>query len=179
MLQYHRSSVTGYTGRGAALLIVALACGCTSLGTGPRPGAPTVAGDPSNAAESPVETHIAFMKQAAVSVGPDRQRMLTDLDRRNADSPVTTRLHRGFLLTSPSETLANTAEGEKILREILAGHSDLDPALRDLVELRLHEVEVRQALRVELGEAKETVKELLSIESSMEQRRTESQGRTR
>lgn len=177
MLQYHRSNMKRCSGRGAVLLTVVLACGCTGLVPGPGPGAAT--GDSSSAAESSVERHIEFMRQAAVSGDEDRQRMLTDLDRRYADSPVTARLHRGFLLTSPLETAANTAEGEKILREILAGHSDLDPALRDLVELRLHEVEVRQALRVELGEVRGTVKELLSIESSMEQRRTESQDRTR
>lgn len=179
MFQFHRSSVKRCTGRGAVLLTVLLVCGCTGLVPGPGPGAATGAGDPSSAAESPVKRHIEFMRQAAVSGDEGRQRMLADLDRRYADSPVTARLHRGFLLTSPLETAANTAEGEKILREILAAHSDLDPALRDLVELRLHEVEVRQALRVELGEVRGTVKELLSIESSMEQRRTESQDRTR
>lgn len=66
-----------------------------------------------------------------------------------------------------------------MLREILARHSDLHSGLRDLIELRLREVEVRQALRVELGEAKGTIQGLLSIESSMERKKTESQSRSR
>lgn len=127
-----------------------------------------------------MEQHIEYMKRAAAAGGQERQRMLTEIDRQSREgSLLTARVQLGFLLTSPSETIANTREGENLLREILAGHSDLHPALRDLIELRLQEVEVRQALRVELGEAKGKITDLLSIESSMEQKRTESQTRTR
>lgn len=164
---------------GSLVLAAVLAYGCVAMDPGGVPDTDTSDGAPTDAADSRVERFVVFMKQAAAAGGAERQRMLTDLDRRSVESPVTARLQRGFLLTSPSETMANTREGEKILRETLAGSSDLDPALRDLIELRLHEVGVRQALRVELGEAKGTIKDLLSIESSMEQKRTESQDRTR
>jgi len=131
------------------------------------------------APESPVAKHVAFMKQAATADGRERLRLLTEIDRRSADSPLASRLQLGFLLTSPGETQSDTAKGEEILRGVLAGHSELHPSLKSLIELRLQEVEVRQALRVQLGEANGKIDDLLSIESSMEQQKTESQTRSR
>lgn len=161
-------------------MVVSLACGCANLNTQAGDNAQDGAESPPAEEESLVERHIEFMKRAAAAGGQERQRMLTEIDRHSSQvSPLTAQVRLGFLLTSPSETIANTREGESMLREILAGHSDLHPALRDLIELRLQEVEVRHALRVELGEAKRKITDLLSIESIMEQKKTESQTRTR
>lgn len=177
MSRYRRNSMARRLSRGACVLVAALVCGCTVLQPGARQGAGS--GDPRAAAESPVDGYLEFMKRAAALDGEGRQRMMTELDRRAAESPLTGRLQKGLLLTSPSEAESGTRQGEKMLREILARHSDLHPGLCDLIELRLREVEVRQALRVELGEAKGTIQDLLSIESSMEKKKTESQSRSR
>lgn len=161
------------------MLGIVLLYGCSTMEPIVQPGPESDGGEARAAAHSPVEPYIALMKRAASVDGQNRQSMLTEIDRRAAESPLEARLKKGFLLTSPSESEAGTREGEKILREVLAGHSDLHPLLRDLVEVRLHEVEVRQALRVELSESKGTIRELLSIESSMEKKKTESQSRSR
>lgn len=153
--------------------------GCAGLETGGRGDEPPVPEERPAAKASPVEEYLAFMKRASTARGPDRQRIFDELDQRGEESPLSARLQRGFLLTSPTETRSRTAEGENILREILAGHADLHPAVRDLVEVRLQEVEVRQALRVELGEAKGKIEDLLNIESSMEQKKSESESESR
>lgn len=161
------------------MLGIALLYGCGIMEPIVQPGPESGGGEARAAPHSPVEPYIEFMKRAASVDDQNRQSMLTEIDRRAAESPLEARLQKGFLLTSPSETEAGTREGEKILREVLAGNSDLHPRLQDLVEVRLHEVEVRQALRVELSESKGTIRELLSIESSMEKKKTESQSRSR
>ncbi len=161
------------------MLGIALLYGCSIMEPNAQPGPESGEGEAQAAPHGPVEPYIEFMKRAASVDGQNRQSMLTEIDRRASESPLEARLQKGLLLTSPSETEAATREGEKILREVLAGNSELHPLVRDLVEVRLHEVEVRQALRVELGESKGTIRELLSIESSMEKKKTESQSRSR
>lgn len=185
MSPYHRSRVGSLVVRGMLALVAVLVSGCTTLDVGggssqeAERGPSQVAECPQAPKESPVESHIGFMKRAASAHGESRRRMASEIDRTLESSPMAARLQRGFLLTSPTESAANAREGERILREMLAGRSDLHPAVRDLIELRLQEVEVRQALRVELAEAKGKIEDLLSIESSMEQQKTESQDRTR
>lgn len=182
MSRYHRLRIASRMSRTVVVLVAGLACGCAALNpeTGGVPPAGAAGEDnPPDSVESPVDQHIKFMKRAAAAGGQDRLRMITELNRYSEESPLAARLQLGFLLTSPTESSANTREGERLLRETLAGHSDLHPALKDLIELRLQEVEVRQALRVELGEAKGKIADLLSIESSMEQKKNESQSRSR
>lgn len=140
----------------------------------------TAAADDSPAAEpSPVDGYVEFMKQAAATDGQTRQQMRREIYRRSEEAPLDSRLQLGLLLTSPMETEQHAREGERILREILAGESGLHERVRDLIELRLQEVAVRQALRVELGEAKGKIADLLSIESSMEEKQGESRSRSR
>lgn len=129
--------------------------------------------------QSPADRYIEFMKQAAETDGQTREEMRREIYRRSEDAPLVSRLQLGFLLTSPMETEQHAREGERILREILAGESGLHERVRDLIELRLQEVAVRQALRVELGEAKGKIADLLSIESSMEEKQGESPSRSR
>lgn len=90
-----------------------LVCGCTALEPGARQEAGSGPGDPRAAAESPVDRYIEFMKWAAAVDGEDRQSMMTELDRRAAESPLTGRLQKGLLLTSPSETESSTREGRR------------------------------------------------------------------
>lgn len=137
------------------------------------------ANDSPAAEPSPVDGYIEFMKQAAVTDGQTRQQMRREIYRRSEEAPLTSRLQLGLLLTSPMETEQHAREGERILREILAGESGLHERVRDLIELRLQEVAVRQALRVELGEAKGKIEDLLSIESSMEEKQGEPRSRSR
>lgn len=129
--------------------------------------------------QSPTDRYIEFMKQAAETDGQTREEMRREIYRRSENAPLVSRLQLGFLLTSPMETEQHAREGERILREILAGESGLHERVRDLIELRLQEVAVRQALRVELGEAKGKIADLLSIESSMEEKQGESPSRSR
>lgn len=129
--------------------------------------------------QSPTDGYIEFMKQAAETDGQTREEMRREIYRRSENAPLVSRLQLGFLLTSPMETEQHAREGERILREILAGESGLHERVRDLIELRLQEVAVRQALRVELGEAKGKIADLLSIESSMEEKQGESRSRSR
>lgn len=195
MSQYRRSSLVGVLSRGVTTLIVALVIGCANLSTGTEEDAragndsarpaeqsteDSAATDNSPAAEqSLTDSYVEFMKQAAETDGRTREQMRIEIYRRSENAPLTSRLQLGFLLTSPTETEQHAREGERILREILAGESGLHERVRDLIELRLQEVEVRQALRVELGVVKGKIADLLSIESTMEQKQGESRSRTR
>lgn len=167
--------------RGAVVLAIFLA-GCAGLQ--PDPGRDRDVPEPSRrastAGESPAAAYITFMQRAADATGgEDRRRIIEEIDGAYEVSPLRARLQRGFLLTSPSESLANAREGETILRRALAAGSELHPDVRGLVELRLREVEARQLLQVKLDQAEGKIEELLNIESSMEQKKTESQSRTR
>lgn len=193
MSRYRRSNPHIRTAAQSAVLAAAFASGCTNLApaTGedaaPEPATNPPAAQQSQSSpaastavveESPVVRYLAFMKRAASADGQDRQRIIAEIDQRFEDAPLTARLQMGFLLTSPAETASNASEGETILREILAGSSKLDPAVRDLIELRLREVEVRQALRLELGDAKGKIEDLLSIESIMEEQKSKSESQS-
>lgn len=209
MSQYRRSKLAGVLIRGAPILIGVLLCGCTNLATGTGEDvraanhndpaveeADSAGNDGARSADqtadqttenspaaathnSPSDRYIEFMKQAAETDGQTREEMRREIYRRSEDAPLVSRLQLGFLLTSPMETEQHAREGERILREILAGESGLHERVRDLIELRLQEVGVRQALRVELEEAKGKIADLLSIESSMEEEQGESPSRSR
>lgn len=193
MSRYRRSNTHTRSAGISAFLAAAFAFGCTNLvpvtgeDAAPEPasGPPaeqqsqsSPAASPPVEEESPVARYLAFMKRAASADGQDRQRIIAEIDQHFEDAPLTARLQMGLLLTSPAETVSNAREGERLLKEILAGSSKLDPALRDLIELRLREVEVRQALRLELGDAKGKIEDLLSIESTMEEQKSKSESQS-
>lgn len=123
--------------------------------------------------------YLEFMNRVAVANGDELQRIAAGLESQAGTPRPDTQLRRGLLLTTPAETLARTREGETMLREYLAAHSELDRGVRALVQLRLREAAARQVLRIELGEANGTIDELLSIESSMEKQKLETQGTRR
>jgi len=145
-------------------LAIAAAGGCASLSTD-KP--------------DPLAARIDFMKRAAEADRHVWEEMKTDAEHRANSDPLESRLQLGFLLTSPSQGEPNTEAGEKILGGVLESETALDPRLRDLIQVRLKEVETRRVLSGQLRDVKGKIQELLSIESSMEQRKSQTETRRR
>jgi len=146
----------------AAALAIAALGGCASLRTD-KPDS--------------LAAHITFMKRAAEADRHIWEEMKTDAEHRANSDPLESRLQLGLLLTSPSQGETNTEAGEKVLRDLLESEPAMDPRLRDLIEIRLQEAEARRILGGQLKDVKGKIQELLSIESSMEQKKTQSETR--
>jgi hypothetical protein len=168
--RYRSSDISGTATACAVALAAILTVGCTTWPPASEQSDPA-------ATDESVARHLEFMKLAAEADDEARKRMKRDIVRRSRGATVTTRLRLGFLLTSPQET-ADARVGERMLRELLSEGSGLTPDLKNLIELRLLELDARRALRVELAEAKGKIDDLLSIESEMETKKNESRGRT-
>lgn len=101
--------------------------------------------------------------------------MKKEAEQQRENGSLTAQLRIGFLLTSPGADESSIQAGEQILREVLATHTDLMPRVKDLVELRLAEVEARQSIRTDLRDAEGKIEALMSIERSMEERENQDQ----
>lgn len=164
VLRYLFKDMAGGSGRLMCVAAIAIAGGC--VGTGPVTSEPMV-------------DYVEYMNRAAQGGPLVRQEMKREAERLSEQQPLHHQLRIGFLLTSPGEDQANTQAGEQMLREALARRTGLTPALTDLVELRLAEVEARQSIHMELRDVEGKIEELMSIESSMEKKKSESQTRPR
>lgn len=146
----------------AAALAFAAVGGCVSLSTD-KP--------------DPLAAHIDFMKRAAEADRHVWEEMKTHAEHRVNSDPLESRLQLGFLLTSPGQNESNTEAGEKVLRGVLESEPAMDPRLRALIQIRLQEAEARRVLSGQLRDVKGKIQELLSIESSMEQKKRQSETR--
>lgn len=123
--------------------------------------------------------HVEYMNRAARADDQVRSQMKQEAERQAAQEPLAGTLRAAFVLTSPGEGEGDTQTGEQMLREMLARHPDLEPSLKSLVELRLAEIEARQAIRTELRDVEAKIDELLSIDSDMEKKKSQEQTRPR
>jgi hypothetical protein len=127
-----------------------------------------------------LQSHVEYMSRAAVVDPGTRERMIRELESQpDQQSTTSGRLRIGFLLTSPGESEANIQAGEQVLRKVLAGESGLSPEVKALVELRLAEVEAREVLHADVRDLEGKIDDLMSIESSMEKKKSKSQTRPR
>lgn len=157
MSSYHRTRFL--RALAAAALAAAAISGCTTLNIAERDS---------------LAAHIDYMRRAAEADQHVWQEMKTDAEQRANSDPSESRLQLGFLLTSPSQSLSNTEAGEKMLREAIESEPGMDPRLQDLIQVRLQETEARRVLTGQLRDVKSKIDELLSIESSMEQKKSKS-----
>lgn len=134
---------------------------------------------PETAGRSTVD-YVEYMNRVARADAASRLTMKQEAEREmNTNASGDGRLKLGFLLTSPGEDEANVQAGEQILRKTLAAHDRLATGVKNLVELRLAEIEERQALRSELRGVESKIQDLLSIDSSLEKKKTREQTRPR
>lgn len=126
-----------------------------------------------------LRSHVEYMNRVASVDSSTRDRMIRELESPPGQQSMAGRLQIGFLLTSPGENEANTHAGEQVLRKVLAEESGLSSALIALVELRLTEVGARQALQASVRDLEGKIDDLMSIESSMEKKKSKSQTRPR
>lgn len=164
--RFRRTSIRLYLSSwGAGAVALTLAGGCAVFPDASSPGS--------------LRSHVEYMNRAAGVDSATRERMIRELESQPGQQSVTSRLKIGFLLTSPGENQANTQAGEQVLREVLAQGGDLPPTVTTLVELRLSEVEARQVLFTEVRDLEGKIDDLMSIESSMEKKKSKSQTRPR
>lgn len=138
------------------------------------PGCAQLNSIPREPVEEPLESHIEYMKRAAEADNKTWQAMKAQTGEQGAEAPVTERLQLGFLLTSPNAEESSVETGKKLLETALREQPDVDPALRNLVELRLREVAAREALQARIKDVEKKIEELMSIESSMEKQKEQS-----
>lgn len=171
----------------SALFLAALVNACAQVEPGaPQAGtggaecpAPAAGNEAAACGRDPLLDYVAYMSQAVEAGAQGRDAMKLDAERRMRSSPLTARVQIGFLLTSPGESLPRIQEGTTMLEDVLASETGLDAGVRQLIEMRLAEVEARRSLRVELEDIKGKIEELMSIESSMEEERSKSEQRPR
>lgn len=125
-----------------------------------------------------VERHVEYMNRAAEADQAAWEAMKAEADREAKDAPVTSRIHIGFLLTSPGTSSSNMEAGARMLRSVIE-EEQVNTPVRNLIEVRLTEVEARRVLMVELGDVKGKIEELMSIESLVEQEQGQSRTRSR
>lgn len=164
MSRYLSNSIRGRLAQGMSIAALMLAGGCAGVNS-MMPGTAV--------------SHLEYMNRAA-SAGPEvREAMKQEAERQSEQQPLTTKLHIAFLLTSPGENESDTQAGKQMLKQVLAERTGLTPTLKALIELRLQEVEARQSLHAGLREAETKIEDLMSIESSMERKKSKSQPRPR
>ena len=158
--RFRVSTVTRSALMSLVILAASMIPGCAHLSSAAR-----------EAVEESLESHIEYMKRAAEADDKTWKAMKAQAGEQGTETPVTERLQLGFLLTSPNAEESSVQTGKKMLEATLREQPDVDPALRNLVELRLREVEAREALQVRIKDVERKIEELMSIESSIEKQK--------
>ena len=138
--------------RQAALLTTSLAlAGCSALGDfGSRPAPPAPVVDRAEIQAMLVTGHLEVL-QRLLSSRPAEQAEIVATARRDFDAAPTPsrQLRYALVLATPGHASSDTAEAERLLRELTATPESLVPAERALARLELSQLERQSLLAAE------------------------------
>lgn len=115
-----------------------------------------------------LDSHVEFMKRAGEADRQTWMEMKQEAEKLANGNRVHARLKLGMLLTTPGSNEADVQAGAGILVDLLENAVRLNPYLRDLIHVRLQELNARRRLEEELRGAEGKIDDLLSIEKKME-----------